>query len=79
MVKYTYTPLSHELNQKTTALLRQVWNYKHQLERLDHSEKCGDYIARLDWCIDHLRQKWKLNFVNFDIAIEKIKENDDIY
>ena len=39
MVKYTYTSLSHELNQKIASLLKQVWNYKHHLERLDHSEK----------------------------------------
>ena len=39
MVKYTYTPLSQELNQKIASLLKQVWNYKDHLERLDHSEK----------------------------------------
>ena len=42
-------------------------------------KKCGDCIARLDWCVDHLRQKWKLNFVNFDIAFEKIKEIDKTF
>ena len=48
MVKYTYTPLSHELNQKIASLLKQVWNYKDHLERLDHSEKKNAVVILLD-------------------------------
>ena len=77
MVKYTYTPHYYEAKQEIPSLLKQVWNFIYYNSRYSEIElQCGDIKARQDWIIEQLRQKWKVNFVNFNEAIEKVKEHD---
>ena len=77
MVKYTYTPYYYEAKQEIPSLLKQVWNFIYYNSRYSEIElQCGDIKAGQDWIIEQLRQKWKVNFVNFNEAIEKVKEHD---
>ena len=72
MVKYTYTPSPFDFDQQTIALLKQIWNFN------THSDKaiCVDCLAREEWCIERVRQKWKPDFVCFDSTIRKIRARD---
>ena len=47
-------------------LLYRLWKKKDHGEICDCDLKCGHSVAKLDWTIDHLRQMWKVSYVDFD-------------
>lgn len=69
MVKYTYAPTPFDLDQEIVALLKQVWKFNLHSDK----SKCLDCLAREEWNIERVRQKWKPTYVCFDLAIRKIK------
>ena len=69
MVKYTYAPTPFDLDQEIVAFLKQVWKFNSHSGK----SKCLDCLAREEWNIERVRQKWKPTYVCFDLAIRKIK------
>ena len=52
--------------------MKQIWNYN------THSDK-HEYIDCMvyeEWAIDFAQIKWQSDFVEFDFAIEKIRQTD---
>ena len=79
MVQYSYTPYPFELNMSIATLLLRLWKKK------DHKNICncdlifGECLAKLNWTIDRLRQKWKTSYVDFDTAIAKVLDQDPCF
>lgn len=55
------------------------------MEKKDHKNICscdlmfGECLAKLNWTIDRLRQKWKTSYVDFDTAIAKVLDQDPCF
>ena len=72
MVKLTYTPTLLDLETSLVQLLKQIWNFNTHTDK----HECVDCLVFENWCISYARTKWEPDFVNFEIAIRKIKETD---
>ena len=72
MVKLTYDPTPFDLEYCLIDLLRQIWNFNTHSDKHD----CIDCIVRQQWCIDFARRKWEANFIDFEVAIERIRRTD---
>ena len=73
MVKYTYTPSPFDFDQQTIALLKQIWNFNTHSDKA----KCVDCLAREEWCIERVRQKWKPDFVLIR-RLEKLEPETEV-
>ena len=67
-----YTPTPFDLKASLVQLLKQIWNFNTH----DDKHECLDCLSFEKWCIDFSKTKWKVDFVDFDFAIRKIKETD---
>ena len=72
MVILRYDPTPFDLKSSLVQLLKQIWNYN------SHSDKheCVDCLVFEEWCVDFARTKWEPNFIDFDFAIQKIRERE---
>lgn len=75
MVRLRYEPTPFDLKSSLVQLLKQVWNYN------THSDKhtCIDCLVFEEWCIDFARTKWQPDFIDFDSAIQKIRNTDETF
>ena len=71
MIKLTYTPTLLDLETSLVQLLKQIWNFNAHTDK----HECVDCLVFEDWS-NYARTKWEPDFVNFEIAIRKIKETD---
>ena len=72
MVRLRYVPNELDLTLEVHQLLRNIWNFNNHSDK----QKCVDCLIFEEWVIDFLERKWKPQYVDFDVAIRKIKEND---
>ena len=75
MVRLRYVPIEFDLKLKVHQLLRNIWNYNIHSDK----EKCVDCLIFEEWAVDFLKKKWKPQYVDIDVAIRKIKENDKTF
>ena len=72
MVRLRYVPNELHLTLEVRQLLRNIWNFNTHSDQV----KCVDSLIFEEWAIDFLKRKWKPQYVDFNVAIRKIKEND---
>ena len=72
MVKLRYDPSPYDLKNHLAEILKEIWNYN------THSDKheCLNCLIYEEWCIDFARTKWQPDYVDFNFAIEKIRQRD---
>ena len=75
MVRLRYVPHKLDLTLEVHQLLRNIWNFNTHSDQV----KCVDSLIFEEWAIDFLKRKWKPQYVDFDVAIQKIKENDKTF
>ena len=75
MVRLRYVPNELHLTLEVHQLLRNIWNFNTHSDQV----KCVDSLIFEEWAIDFLKRKWKPQYVDFDVAIRKIKENDKTF
>ena len=75
-MKYTYIPYSFENEMKIPFLLHRIWLKKDHHKICDCDLKFGDCLARYDCSINHLRQLWKTSYVDIDLLINKVLDQD---
>ena len=75
MVRLRYVPDELDLTLEIHQLLRNTWNFDTHSDK----QKCVDCLIFEEWAIDFLKRKWKPQYVDFDVAIQKIKENDKTF
>ena len=75
MVRLRYVPDEFELTLRVDQLLRNIWNFNAH----SNKEECVDSLIFQEWAIDFLRKTWKLEFVDFDTSIRRVKENDKTF
>ena len=71
MVRLRYVPNELALTLEVHQLLRNIWSFNTHLDK----QRCVEYLIFEEWAIDFLKRKWKPQYVDFDVAIRKIKEN----
>ena len=72
MVRLRYVPNELHLTLEVHQLLRNIWNFNTHSDQV----KCVDSLIFEEWAIDFLKRKWKPQYVDFNVATRKIKEND---
>ena len=75
MVRLRYVPNELALTLEVHQLLRNIWNFNTHWDK----QKCVGCSIFEEWAIDFLKRKWKPQYVDFDVAIQKIKENDKTF
>ena len=75
MARLRYVPHKFDLTLEVHQLLRNIWNFNTHSDQV----KCVDSLIFEEWAIDFLKRKWKPQYVDFDVAIQKIKENDKTF
>ena len=75
MVRLRYVPDDCDLTKTVDQLLRNVWNFNTHVDK----EQCVDCIVFEEWVIDFLKKKWDPDFVDFDEAIRRVKENNETF
>ena len=75
MVRLRYVPNELDLTLEVHQLLRNIWNFNTHSDE----QKCVDCLIFEEWDIDFLKRKWKPQYVDFNVAIRKIKENDKTF
>ena len=75
MVRLRYVPEELDLTLEVHQLLRSIWNFNTHSDK----HKCVDCLIFEEWAIDFLKRKWKPQYVDFDVAIRKIKQNDKTF
>ena len=75
MVKLRYKPTPFDLKSTLVQHVKQIWNYN------SHTDKrtCVDCVIFEEWCIDFARTKWQSDFIDFDVAIQKIRDTDETF
>ena len=71
MVRLRYVPNELALTLEVHQLLRNIWNFNTHLDK----QRCVEYLIFEEWAIDFLKRKWQPQYVDFDLAIRKIKDN----
>ena len=75
MVRLRYVPNEFDLTKSIDQLLRNIWNFNTHADK----ERCIDCLVYQEWVVEFLRKKWEPDFVDFDEAIQKIKDNDETF
>ena len=75
MVRLRYSPADNDLSLKVERLLRRVWNINSHCDKRENVE-C---IIYEEWAIDVLKNIWEDDFVDFETAIRKVRENDETF
>ena len=75
MVRLRYASDELDLTLEVDQLLRNIWNFNTHSDK----QKCVGCLIFEEWAIDFLKRKWKPQYVDFDVAIRKIKENDKTF
>ena len=75
MVRLRYSPADNDLSLKVERLLRRVWNINSHCDKRENVE-C---IIYEEWAIEVLKNIWEDDFVNFETAIRKVRENDETF
>ena len=75
MVRLRYVPDELDLTLEVHQLLRNIWNFNTHLDK----QRCVEYLIFEEWAIDFLKRKWKPQYVDFEVAIRKTKENDKTF
>ena len=75
MVRLRYVPNEFDLTLRVDQLLRNIWNFNTHSDKYKHL----DCLIFQEWDIDFLIKKWKPEYVDFDVAIQRIKENDKTF
>ena len=60
-------------------LLKRLWKKKDHYEICDCGLKWGHCLAKLDWTLDHIRQMWKVSYVDFDQSVCKVLDQDPTF
>ena len=68
-------PYPYDLEYCLVDILRQIWNFNTQSDKLNYI----DCIVREKWCIDFAGKKWEENFIDFEVAIERIRRTDSTF
>ena len=68
-----YKPTAYDLHLNLTEILTEIWwlNICKELSK----EFSVDLYE--EWLIESAKKKWELDFVDFDFAIQKIRENEN--
>ena len=74
MVRLRYVPNEFDLTLRVDQVLN-IWNFHTHSDKHKHL----DCLIFQEWAIDFLRKKWKSEYVDFDVAIRRIKENDKTF
>ena len=75
MVRLRYSPADNNLSLKVERLLRRVWNINSHCDKRENVE-C---IIYEEWVIEVLKNIWEDDFVDFETAIRKVRENDETF
>ena len=75
MVRLRYVPNELALTLEVHQLLRNIWNFNTHLDK----QRCVEYLIFEEWAINFLKRKWKPQYVDFEVAIRKTKENDKTF
>ena len=75
MVRLRYSPADNDLSLKVERLLRRVWNINSHCDKRENVE-C---IIYEEWAIEVLKNIWEDDFVDFETAIRKVRENDETF
>ena len=75
MVRLRYSPADNDLSLKVEQLLRRVWNINSHCDKRENVE-C---IIYEEWAIEVLKNIWEDDFVDFETAIRKVRENDETF
>ena len=75
MVRLRYSPADNDLSLKVERLLRRVWNINSHCDKRENVE-C---IIYEEWAIEVLKNIWEDDFVDFETAIRKARENDETF
>ena len=75
MVRLRYSPADNDLSLKVERLLRRVWNINSHCDKRENVE-C---IIYEEWAIEVLKNIWEDDFVDFETAIRKLRENDETF
>ena len=75
MVRLRYSPADNDLSLKVERLLRRVWNINSHCDKRENVE-C---IIYEEWAIEVLKNIWEDDFVDFETAIRKVRENDEAF
>ena len=70
-----YKPTAYDLHLNLTEILTEIWwlNICKELSK----EFSVDLYE--EWLIESAKKKWEPDFVDFDYAIQKIRENDKTF
>ena len=75
MVRLRYSPADNDLSLKVERLLRRVWNINSHCDKRENVE-C---IIYEEWAIEVLKNIWEDDFVDFETAVRKVRENDETF
>ena len=68
-----YEPTEYDLKINLAEILKIIWNIN------THSDNDVECMLFEEWLINFAKMKWEDDFVDFDLAIQKIKDTDKTF
>ena len=73
VVRMRYEPTEYDLKINLAEILKIIWNIN------THSDNDVECMLFEEWLINFAKMKWEDDFVDFDLAIQKIKDTDKTF
>ena len=73
VVRMRYEPTEYDLKINLAEILKIIWNIN------THSDNDVECMLFEEWLINFAKTKWEDDFVDFNLAIQKIKDTDKTF